>query len=799
MTHPKSVNLMHNIRSFHWAFVAFTAAGMVACGPNLLAPNLDGANAQEITQTLSSRPKTTPGAQMLLESDDLIYDNDQQLIIASGNVQIAYDGYTLVAEKVTYNRTSGRVTAQGSVEILEPSGNRVFADEIDLTDDFSNGFIAALRVETADETRIAATSAERIDGAFTVFHNGVYTACKACKENPSKPPLWQIRARKISINNDTKAVEYEDASFEVFGVPIIRLPRFSHADPAIKRKSGFLFPDFSNHEALGVGVRSAYFFNLAPNFDLTLTGGYYSRQGLLAEAEWRHRLENGSYSIKVAGIDQQNPDAFDPSITDSEKERRAAVATVGKFDINSRWKFGWNALLQSDKNFARTYSIDGFESNNITNEIYLQGLSGKNYFNFAIQDFLIQNSSNVDVDLAASGRQLQQDLQANVLPILDYNLVSDGEDGVGQVSFDFNMANLTRSASDIVNKGLGASERFHGIRGEYTRASLNLEWKGSTILDGGALITSSLGLRGDGIQVNSDGLNSTENPLMTNESIYRVMPSAMLEIRFPMIASNDMGTHIFEPIAQIITRTDETHIGLFPNEDAQSLVFDAASLFDTDKFSGYDRVEGGTRANIGFRYSTNFEQGGSLDVVAGQSFHLAGTNSFAQNDLTNAGDESGLETARSDYVASIALNSGKGVILGLSGRFDEKTFKLRRTELGAQYTSSLLSMNTSYIFTDAQPNYASIADRHEINASGSLKLNDNWRAFGNVSYDIQNNSMISDGIGLAYDDECYSFSVSYNNSRSRTGDTTGTTIGFKFGLRTIGGYGYTHQLNKDTL
>jgi len=231
LTRPNSVNLMRNIRSFHWTLVAVAAAGVVMCAPNFGAQVINIAHAQEITRNLSSRPAVSPDAQMLLESDDLIYDNDKQLIIASGNVQIAYDGYTLVAENVTYNRRSGRVTAQGSVEILEPSGNRIFADEIDLTDDFSDGFVAALRVETADETRIAAESAERIDGEFTVFHNGVYTACKACEDNPNKPPLWQIRAKKVTINNATKAVEYEDASFEVFGVPLIRMPRFSHADP----------------------------------------------------------------------------------------------------------------------------------------------------------------------------------------------------------------------------------------------------------------------------------------------------------------------------------------------------------------------------------------------------------------------------------------------------------------------------------------------------------------------------------------------------------------------------------------
>ena len=198
------------------------------------------AQAQEI-QVSNVFGDSPPAAneQLLLESDELIYDNDRGLVIATGNVQLAYGRSTLVADKVEYNQQSGRVIATGNVEILEPNGNRIFAKEIDITDDFSDGFVSALNVQTADETRIAAESAERRDGNVTQFNNGVYTACKPCQENPEKPPFWQIRAKKVVINNDTQTVEYEDASFEINGVPLLNLPRFAHADPAIKRKSVF--------------------------------------------------------------------------------------------------------------------------------------------------------------------------------------------------------------------------------------------------------------------------------------------------------------------------------------------------------------------------------------------------------------------------------------------------------------------------------------------------------------------------------------------------------------------------------
>ena len=101
-------------------------------------------------------------------------------------MQIAYDGYTLVAQRVTYSRASGRVIASGNVEIVEPNGSRIFAEEIDITDDFQDGFVQSLQVETADNTRFAAESAERRDGEIAVFNNGVYTACEPCKDQPEK-------------------------------------------------------------------------------------------------------------------------------------------------------------------------------------------------------------------------------------------------------------------------------------------------------------------------------------------------------------------------------------------------------------------------------------------------------------------------------------------------------------------------------------------------------------------------------------------------------------------------------------
>ncbi len=118
--------------------------------------------------------------------------------------------------------------------------------------------------------------------------------------------------------------------------------------------------------------------------------------------------------------------------------------------------------------------------------------------------------------------------------------------------------------------------------------------------------------------------------------------------------------------------------------------------------------------------------------------------------------ESGLETDKSDYVASLDLNSGTGLSLALSGRFDEKTTELRRGEVGARYVDPEFALSTSYIFIDEQPNYGFARDRHEVRTSGSVKLNEYFRLFGNVAYDIENSEMFTRGVGIAYDDSCTS-------------------------------------------
>ena len=169
-----------------------------------------------------------------------------------------------------------------------------------------------------------------------------------------------------------------------------------------------------------------------------------------------------------------------------------------------------------------------------------------------------------------------------------------------------------------------------------------------------------------------------------SSELIRGMPTVGLEYRYPFINVQSWGTQTIEPIAQVIARPNETQIGKWPNEDAQSFTFDDANLFSVDKFSGWDRVEGGGRANVGVQYTAQFNQGGSVNALFGQSYQLFGKNSFAQPNLVNTGLDSGLDQTRSDYVARLQFQPNKTYMFTSRFRFDQDDMSLQRLELEAR-------------------------------------------------------------------------------------------------------------------
>ena len=304
----------------HWSRLAAAGGPVLALTAGLiLAAALDiAATAPASAQsfTYNPRPPRPPpprpanDGQMLVQAVEVNYDYNNQRVSAVGNVQMFYNGTSVEADKVIYDQKTKRLHAEGNIRMTDAEGKITYANIMDLSDDYRDGFVDSLRVDTADDTRMAATRMDRSSGNYTVFENGVYTACAPCKDDPKKPPLWQVKGARIIHDQTEKMLYFENAQLEFFGVPMAYLPYFSTPDPTVKRKTGFLMPGFSSVTGYGFGVETPFYWAIAPDYDATFNPRITTRQGVLFQGEFRQRLINGSYQIRAYGIDQLDPGAY---------------------------------------------------------------------------------------------------------------------------------------------------------------------------------------------------------------------------------------------------------------------------------------------------------------------------------------------------------------------------------------------------------------------------------------------------------------------------------------------------------
>lgn len=750
--------------------------GVAVCAIAIAPPTFSHA------QTPSLVPEAADGAKMLLRSNELTYNKDAEKVTAVGGVQIYYNRYRMVAQRVEYDQKTGRVMASGDIELIDPTGNRVYADHLDVTDDFGQGFVNALRVETPDNTRMAGESAERLPGELMVLHNGVYTACLPCVAKPGKAPLWQVKAQRVIQDGQKKTIRLENARFELFGLPIGYLPFIEVPDHTVERKSGFLFPRMSMDDKLGFGATVPYYHVFTPSMDATISPTYYTRQGLLLQGEVRNRFETGSHILRFGWIDQKDSAAFDANTADSNNDQRFMVASKAEFEINPRWTFGWKAMLQSDNNFSNTYKLEGVSDDVFTNEAYLRGLGERNYFDLSAYYFDIQDlADNTEVE-----RQ-----QAIVYPSWDYQYIAPEPVAGGELSVTMNFTNLSRQREDYWLGAGSTRPQFRGLNGSYSRFTTEAEWKRTFTTDQGLMLMPLAALRGDlGRHTASSPTYDPGNIAYAGNyddsgSTSRYMATLGLEARYPILMTTANSSHVIEPIAQLFLRPDEQKAGGLPNEDAQSMVFDASNLFERDKFSGFDRIEGGTRANVGIRYTGSFDNGLGLRGIFGQSYHLAGENSYASADLVNAGAYSGLESDTSDYIAMAAVDLPQGLTFAAQGRFDNKDLDVNRTDASISYSQPRFSASMIYTQVEAQPDYASTKAGEYLQSAASVKVNENWSVAGTATWDMKDEEVIRRALGFTYADECTIFTLAYSDEPNST-TASDWAITARLTFRTLG-------------
>lgn len=680
-------------------------ASVVVAGGTAAAQNVD-------IEALENTPA-------LITADELRYDETNGLVIASGNVEIAQSGRILLCDEVTYDINADIVTAEGNVTLIEPNGDMVSADFVNMTGDLKEGFIRDVRVLMADKTRIAAASGTRTGGNRTEFKKGVFSPCELCRDDPTRAPLWQIKANEVIHDQEAQDVIYYDAWIEFFGIPVFYTPYLEHPDPTVERRSGILAPTVGSSDFLGYSVQVPYFWVIDETKDFTFAPIVSSEQGINLTGEYRHLFTNGE--LRAAGS-ATIADREESGGNVAENRFRGHIDAEGQFELDDTWRWGFEANRTSDDTYLRAYDIN--QSRTLESEGYLEGLKGRNYA--AVRGLAYQGLRESD----------RNDEFPIVAPLADYNLTS--EPGVllpgGNYTVDANLMALSRID--------GRDSRRASVIGGYHLPYIDP-------LGGVYELTAQVQIDGywtHGVQPGSNNVNPSNG--QGSDTTGRAFPQLAAKWRFPLARRDGSVQQVIEPIVQAVFSPNGSNPDDIPNEDSLDFEFDDTNLFNLNRFPGRDRVDSGSRIDYGIKWTGTLDSGGSAQAFLGQSYR------FTENHDVFA-EGSGLEDKSSDLVGRVQLQPFEDLDVLYRFRLDKDDLQAQRSEVTVDVGPPALNLDLSYFFIKNDNDIDEFGDREEVSFGISTRLNENWSVGFRHRRDLVQDQALRSALSLTYADECF--------------------------------------------
>jgi LPS-assembly protein len=704
----------------------------------------------------SSGPPIRTSEPVTFSADEVDYDKDKSLVTATGHVEAWQNGHVMRADKVTFNRNTGVAAATGHVVMLEPDGEVLFADYAEMQNNMSDGILKDMRALLQQNGKLAANGAQRTGGQINELSKVVYTTCNLCAKDPTRPPLWQITAASAVQDLEHKKIEFQDATLQMFGIPVGYFPYFWTADPSVKRESGILPPLFGSASRIGAFYGQPYYLVIDDQSDATFLPMMTTRVGPQLDVEYRRRFNDGSLLVNTsAGYVDNSP--------------QGSFAARGQFTYDDTWRWGFDINRASSTDYVTDFRLtEGLtgDPNILPSQIYVEGFGEGSYARLDTKFY--QGLNNV-INTAAL---------PVVLPRYQYSFFGTPDSLGGRFSLSAGAFNVLRTT--------GTNTRRASLTMDYERPFTGLlgdKWK--------------ITLHGDAAAYDASDFTGLPNfAPVNNVDTARALPQVAVEVHWPFARdSGAWGTQLIEPIVQVVVapQAGDSQVRRYPNEDSLDFEFTDANLFGFNRFPGIDRLDGGVRANVGL-HGAWYLGGVTFDGLVGQSYRTNKDNLFPV--------ESGLHDQVSDIVARGTFTPTPWLDLTYRTRLDKNSLATHYAESVATVGVDKLRVSGGYIYTNFDPytfydqpapppaGNAFFFPRNEITLGASSKWG-SYRFAVNGRRDLATNQMVSLGGDAIYEDECFIFDLKlYRRYTTINGDNGSTAILFLMTFKTIGQFGY---------
>lgn len=666
-------------------------------------------------------------APVLIESDSISYDKELGSIVAKGKVEVSQGARLLTADSVSYDEKLDRVVATGNVILREPDGEVVEGEYVELTDQMKEGLIKQIRLLLSDDSKMVARSGYRKQGEYTALDGAIYSPCKVCKTDPTAKPLWQLRSQDVLWDEKAKNVIYQNARLEFWGVPVLWTPFMRHADPSVKRRSGFLSPYIGGGINTGGMIVSPYFIEIAPDSDLTITPMFNTQSALILGAEYRKRFSKGVLEMEASGgrsKRQSDPAPISVQPQPPVKEfmdNRWHVAGKARFDLSDTWRLKAQVERASDQTYLKRYEYWGLsEKKALTSYGMAERFLGRTYG--TVQAYTFQGLRPGD-----SART-----SPNVLPSLRY--VYTSEPGVfgGRWTADTSVLSIYRQ---------------EGVQSR--RLSSTVGWERPFATGWGDIYTV-------GTQVRGDFYHADQFSHKT-QSKGRGLPQAYVDWRMPFVQYSDKQQILVEPILGLIAAPTYSQDSSIYNEDSRIIELDDGNIFSLQRFPGLDVLDGGTRFNYGVHMGVYGGSVGQTDLFLGQTYHLSTPEAFLQ--------KTGFGTRLSDYVGRVKWAPYEFLSLGYRFRADQSSFKFKRNEVTFEVGKPIFKVKGDFVDIDQVQNSQDGIGQRQLTLGLNSQFHKFWKGELYGTRDLaRGGGALKQGIGLTYQDECFTTTASIERS-----------------------------------
>ena len=228
-----------------------------------------------------------------------------------------------------------------------------------------------------------------------------------------------------------------------------------------------------------------------------------------------------------------------------------------------------------------------------------------------------------------------------------------------------------------------------------------------------------------------------------------------------------------------------------PNEDARAIDLEDSNLFALNRFSGYDRVEDGTRVTWGIDWELT-KPGWRVKTTVGQSYRFSTEREIFP-------DGTGLSERVSDFVGRTEVRFRNDLKFTHRFRIDKDSFAIRRNEIDATVGSQRNYFEVGYLRLNRNiQTVEDLQDREEIRAAGRFTIGRHWSVFGSGVFNLtgadEDPVFAPDGfepirtrLGIAYSDDCIEFGATWRRDYISAGDAErGNSFQLFFALRNLG-------------